>query len=94
MSTNPLQQNHYAISAILVDVIAVTDEDKQAVMSIIDGSVLHYPELHQMRLHWVLPADTTNDAIDGARATLRRAAEATHAACPRTRLFEVREITT
>lgn len=86
---------NYAINVIVADVGLITDRDKSDVAAIIGQgvSVVHFTtDLHELHLYWPVSADTLDNAIDAARTMLREAINATGAAYPRTRKFEVCEI--
>lgn len=93
MNTNTLNQNHYAVNAVVDGIGWMTTEEKESIDALLGVGVAHFtPDIHQLHLYWPLAADTLNDAIDQARATLRSALEATGVVCPHPRMIQVAEI--
>lgn len=94
MTANPLSQRRYAATAVIADIGWITDDEKHAVTTAINGSVHHTTDLQELHLHWRFIADSFDPAVEQARRALRAAAEATGAFCPRTSQLDIREITT
>jgi hypothetical protein len=86
-----MNRNHYAANVVLGGIGWIADDEAKDVERLIEGTVKHAPGTSELHLYWEVTADTMDDAIDTARATLRRAKTATNVYCLSTRLFEVRE---
>lgn len=93
MTTTPNRYDYW-IQAVIAGVGWVTDHERDTVAAALgaDAIVFFNQSAQQINLAWPLTGDTMNDAIDDARATLRKATEATGVTSPRLIAFEIREI--
>lgn len=95
MTANPLNQRLYAVNAIVTEIGWLTAQEERSVTELLDNGdavVQFTSDLHQLHLYWPLFADSMNEALDAAEATLRNATAASGIPCPHIRTFHVDEM--